>query len=47
MERCLDLFSVDEQCQTVEQFVDGVARLMDGQDDGAAMVPHPEHKRHT
>lgn len=36
-----DLFAVDEQRQAVEQLVDGVPRLVDGQDDGAAVVRHP------
>lgn len=37
----VDLFSVDEQREAVEQAVDAVPRLMDGQDDGAAVVCHP------
>lgn len=40
-----DLFAVDEQRQAVEQLVDGVPRLVDGQDDGAAVVRHPERTR--
>lgn len=39
-----DLFAVDEQREAVEQLVDGVARLVDGQDDGAAAAPHPERQ---
>lgn len=40
-----DLFAVDEQRQAVEQLVDGVPRLVDGQDDGAAVVRHPGRTR--
>ncbi len=38
----VDLFAVDQQGEAVEQAVDGVSRLVDGQDDGAAVVCHPE-----
>lgn len=36
------LFAVDQQGEVVEQTVDGVSRLVDGQDDGATVVGHPE-----
>lgn len=36
------LFAVDQQGEAVEQAVDGVSRLVDGQDDGATVVCHPE-----
>lgn len=36
-----DLFAVDKQGEAVEQAVDGVARLVDGEDDGATVVCHP------
>lgn len=36
-----DLFAVDEQGEAVEQAVDGVSGLVDGQDDGATVVRHP------
>ena len=36
-----DLFAGDQQREAVEQAVDGVPRLVDGQDDGATVVRHP------
>lgn len=36
------LFAVDQQSEVVEQTVDGVSRLVDGQNDGATVVGHPE-----
>lgn len=38
-----DLFAIDEQRQAVEELEDRVPRLVDGQDDGAAVVRHPGH----
>lgn len=40
-----DLFAVDQQREAVEQAVDGVSRLVDGQDDGATVVCHPEETK--
>lgn len=37
---CSHLFAVDEQGEAVEQAVDGVSGLVDGQDDGATVVRH-------
>lgn len=36
-----DLFAVDQQGEAVKQAVDGVSRLVDGQDDGATVSCHP------
>lgn len=38
---CADLLAGDQQGEAVKQAVDGVSRLMDGEDDGAAAVRHP------
>lgn len=37
-----DLFAIDEQREAVKQPVDGEPRLVNGQNDGAAVVRHPE-----
>lgn len=39
------LFAADQQREVVKQAVDGVSRLVDGQDDGAAVIRHPETNR--
>lgn len=39
----VDLVAVDEQGEAVEQAVDAVSGLVDGQDDGAALIRHPEN----
>lgn len=36
------LFAVDQQGEAVEQAIDGVSRLVDGQNDGATVVCHSD-----
>lgn len=45
----INLLAVHQQREAVKQTVDGVPRLMDGQDDGAPAGRHPKHisSKHT